>query len=513
PPDRRESYEHRDPPGDHRGWPGRHLLPRRVRSVPHLRPDGRAELRPRRLPVPRCLPRLRDLPAARRHDVDRLRRLAAGRCPGGGGLRRGDRAGPGAEALQPAHRTGARHGRSGPRGGRALRRHLGHRPAVHQRTGVAGRHHDDRWRQRAERPVRRHHRRRRRPRLDRPLPQAHPLRHDHPRRGREPVDGHRPGHRRAHRLHAGLHDRRCRRRPRWGAGLALLRLRLAPAGPDAADLRLHRHRHRWPRLTGRSRPGIRHGRPAAAVRQLLPGRHRRFRRRPAAGRGAPDPALRPDGEEDRMTAVDTQRPEADRTREVEPEADVKARLIGLIFPVGLVVLLACLPLLNLSLPGVLPGPTYTPGTLHLLALAMVMAALAVSYHLLFGVAGLLSFGHALYFGLGAYGLGIVMEELELGIVPAAVLVIVAGILLSTLLGAVSLQVSGIPFAMVTLAFAQAGFVLVRKDPGRLTGGEEGLRLPTDYVPDWLVGVADTRNLYWVALAALVDSFVHVTWVQ
>lgn len=214
-----------------------------------------------------------------------------------------------------------------------------------------------------------------------------------------------------------------------------------------------------------------------------------------------------------MTAVDTQRPEADRTREVEPEADVKARLIGLIFPVGLVVLLACLPLLNLSLPGVLPGPTYTPGTLHLLALAMVMAALALSYHLLFGVAGLLSFGHALYFGLGAYGLGIVMEELELGIVPAAVLVIVAGILLSTLLGAVSLQVSGIPFAMVTLAFAQAGFVLVRKDPGRLTGGEEGLRLPTDYVPDWLVGVADTRNLYWVALAALVVSFVIVTWVQ
>lgn len=214
-----------------------------------------------------------------------------------------------------------------------------------------------------------------------------------------------------------------------------------------------------------------------------------------------------------MTALDTQRPEADRARKVEPESDVKARLVGLIFPIGLVVLLACLPLLNLSLPGVLPGPTYTPGTLHLLALAMVMAALALSYHLLFGVAGLLSFGHALYFGLGAYGLGIVMEELELGIVPAAVLVIVAGILLSTLLGAVSLQVSGIPFAMVTLAFAQAGFVLVRKDPGRLTGGEEGLRLPTDYVPDWLVGVADTRNLYWVALAALVVSFVIVTWVQ
>ncbi|WP_237565542.1 branched-chain amino acid ABC transporter permease [Ornithinimicrobium cavernae] len=192
---------------------------------------------------------------------------------------------------------------------------------------------------------------------------------------------------------------------------------------------------------------------------------------------------------------------------------LRSRLPGLVVPVGLVVLLACLPLLDLSLPGVLPGATYTPGTLHLLALAMVMAGAALSYHLLFGVAGLLSFGHALYFGLGAYGLGIVMEGLGLGLVPAAVLVLVVGLVMATLLGAVSLQVTGIPFAMVTLAFAQAGFVLVRKNPGKLTGGEEGLRLPTDYVPDWLVGVADTRNLYWVALAALVLAFAVVTWVQ
>ena len=225
-----------------------------------------------------------------------------------------------------------------------------------------------------------------------------------------------------------------------------------------------------------------------------------------------------------MSALNTQEPGKklahkieemrDSARSTGPAKDTRTSgLLGILVPVGLVVLMACLPLLNITIPGVLPGATYTPGTLHLLALAMVMAGLALSYHLLFGVAGLLSFGHALYFGLGAYGLGIVMEELELGIVPSAILVILAGIVLSTLLGAISLRVTGIPFAMVTLAFAQAGFVLVRKDPGRLTGGEEGLRLPTDYVPDWLVGVADTRNLYWVALAALVLAFGIVTWVQ
>jgi branched-chain amino acid transport system permease protein len=182
-------------------------------------------------------------------------------------------------------------------------------------------------------------------------------------------------------------------------------------------------------------------------------------------------------------------------------------------PVALLVLLACLPLLNISVPGVLPGATYTPGTLHLLALAWVMAAVALSYHLLFGVVGLLSFGHALYFGLGAYGLGIVMRELELALVPAALLTLVVAAVLSTVLGAVSLRVTGIPFAMVTLAFAQAGSVLVRRDYGDLTGGEEGLRLPTEFVPDSLVGVADTRNLYWLALAVLVLSYLLTTWVQ
>ena len=66
--------------------------------------------------------------------------------------------------------------------------------------------------------------------------------------------------------------------------------------------------------------------------------------------------------------------------------------------------MAVLPLLNISIPGILPGATYTPGTLALLSLCMVFAALALSYNLLLGTGGMLSFGHALYFGAGAYGI-------------------------------------------------------------------------------------------------------------
>ncbi|HSL35985.1 MAG TPA: branched-chain amino acid ABC transporter permease, partial [Arthrobacter sp.] len=162
-----------------------------------------------------------------------------------------------------------------------------------------------------------------------------------------------------------------------------------------------------------------------------------------------------------------------------------------------IVLLILLPLLNLSLPGVLPGPTYTPGSLQLLAMCMLMAAAALTYHLLLGVAGLLSFGHALYFGAGVYGLAIILQNLDIPLLPAMGLTLLIVILLAHVVGSISLRVSGIPFAMVTLAFAQAGSVIVGRNPDGTTGGDEGLTLRTDNLPDFLVGVVNTRNLYWL----------------
>jgi branched-chain amino acid transport system permease protein len=178
-----------------------------------------------------------------------------------------------------------------------------------------------------------------------------------------------------------------------------------------------------------------------------------------------------------------------------------------------VLLLVLLPLLNLSLPGVLPGPSYTPGSLQLLAMCMLMAAAALTYHLLLGVAGLLSFGHALYFGAGVYGLAIILQNLDIPLLPAMGLTLLIVIVLAHVVGSISLRVSGIPFAMVTLAFAQAGSVIVGRNPDGRTGGDEGLTLRTDNLPDFLVGVVNTRNLYWLALAVLVAVFVIVTWVQ
>lgn len=181
--------------------------------------------------------------------------------------------------------------------------------------------------------------------------------------------------------------------------------------------------------------------------------------------------------------------------------------------VGAVALVAVLPLLNIPGLGLLPGPTYAPGSLQVMAVCLLTAALALSYHVLFGVAGLLSFGHALYFAAGLYGLAIALKHWQLPLLPAALVVLVLVVLLSLAVGSLSLRVTGISFAMVTLAFAQAGSVLVSRNPGGLTGGEEGLGLDVTHVPDLLVGVRNTRNLFWLALLLLVVVAVLVTWFE
>ncbi|GAB3283667.1 hypothetical protein GCM10027449_26910 [Sinomonas notoginsengisoli] len=180
---------------------------------------------------------------------------------------------------------------------------------------------------------------------------------------------------------------------------------------------------------------------------------------------------------------------------------------------AVVAALAVLPLFAIEVPGILPGPTYTPGSLQLLALCFAMAAAALSYHLLLGAAGLLSFGHALSFGAGVYGLAVILGHLGLPLVPAALLALALACMLALAVGSISLRVGGIPFAMVTLAFAQAGSVLVRRNPGGATGGDEGLSLATGNLPDALVGVVNTRNLYWLALVVLVLVYAVVLWIQ
>jgi branched-chain amino acid transport system permease protein len=188
-----------------------------------------------------------------------------------------------------------------------------------------------------------------------------------------------------------------------------------------------------------------------------------------------------------------------------------SRVRTLAIPLVLVAVLAVVPQLSLDIPVLFGGPLDSPGTLGLLALCLVFAGVALTYDLLFGFTGLLSFGHALYFALGVYLTTIALTKWEWGLAQALLVVIAVGILVPLVLGAVSLRVGGIAFAMVTLAFAQAGQVLVQKNPDELTGGEEGLGLNFEPIPDFFVGVVNTKNLYWLALAYAAVVFVIVRW--
>jgi branched-chain amino acid transport system permease protein len=190
------------------------------------------------------------------------------------------------------------------------------------------------------------------------------------------------------------------------------------------------------------------------------------------------------------------------TPPAEPAARGRFAVLRPWLPLVALVVFAILPYSTVSLPGIFDGPLNTPGTLQLLAICLVFGGLASGYDLLFGRTGMLSFGHALYFAAGVYGTDILITKAGLPLWQAALLTVTGGAILAALLGAVALRTAGIAFAMVTLAFAQVGAILVARDFGGLTGGEEGLPLDVSGLPGSLVGVTNTVNLYWLALAYL-----------
>jgi branched-chain amino acid transport system permease protein len=187
-------------------------------------------------------------------------------------------------------------------------------------------------------------------------------------------------------------------------------------------------------------------------------------------------------------------------------------IAGVIVGVAVVVALALLPKWGLDTHGVFSSELNSPGTLTVLALMLVFGGVALTYDLLFGFTGLLSFGHALYFALGVYLTAVGTTKWGWPLWQTLLVTALAGLLLPIVLGSVSLRVGGIAFAMVTLAFAEAGSIVVDNNPRGWTGAEEGVTVDFEKLPEGLVGVINTDNLYWLALAYVVVVFLVVNWV-
>ena len=91
---------------------------------------------------------------------------------------------------------------------------------------------------------------------------------------------------------------------------------------------------------------------------------------------------------------------------------------------------------------------------------MVLAVYALGYNILFGYAGLLSLGHAMFFATGLYAAALGVTRFGLGVPAAFLLAVLIGIAVSYVIGLIALRASGVAFMIVTLMFSQAAFLTV-----------------------------------------------------
>ncbi len=163
-------------------------------------------------------------------------------------------------------------------------------------------------------------------------------------------------------------------------------------------------------------------------------------------------------------------------------------------------LLAVFPLL----PEPIGGKFHT----ELLAKVMIMAIFAASLQLLVGYTGLVSLGHAAFFGFGAYAVAMLapMSEAGNGWLMLAAALGGAG-LLALLIGALVMRTQGIYFIMVTLAFAQLVYFVFHDT--KVAGGSDGAYVY--FKPDFALGgwqwidLEKAESFYWFVLAALVAT--------
>jgi len=108
---------------------------------------------------------------------------------------------------------------------------------------------------------------------------------------------------------------------------------------------------------------------------------------------------------------------------------------------------------------------------------MVLAVYAMGYNILFGYSGLLSLGHAMFFAAGMYGMGLSAQHLDMATLPAFAIGILSATVLAFIVGLLALRTIGVGFMIVTLMFAQAGYLTILYF-GEYTRGDEGFVLVT-----------------------------------
>ncbi|MCA1363770.1 branched-chain amino acid ABC transporter permease [Bradyrhizobium sp. IC3069] len=159
----------------------------------------------------------------------------------------------------------------------------------------------------------------------------------------------------------------------------------------------------------------------------------------------------------------------------------------------------------LMLAGLVLLPLYShlTGNIFILTLftrIIILALAAASLNLIMGFAGLMSFGHAAYLGIGGYAVGMLAQEgVGSGFIQFPV-AIAASAIYALVIGALSLRTRGVYFIMITLAFAQMAYY-VASGLARY-GGDDGLTIYTRSDFSGLIDLGNRTQFYYLCLACL-----------
>jgi branched-chain amino acid transport system permease protein len=139
---------------------------------------------------------------------------------------------------------------------------------------------------------------------------------------------------------------------------------------------------------------------------------------------------------------------------------------------------------------------------------VIFALAAMALNFLLGYTGVLSFGHAAYFGLGAYGTAMTMKYLAES-TPLSILIgTVVGTVAAALIGPLIVRLRGVYFAMCTIAFGQV-FYFIAFQWRDVTGGDDGLsawhRVPLDFGFAQLDILSSSKAFYYMVLAFFAVS--------
>ena len=141
---------------------------------------------------------------------------------------------------------------------------------------------------------------------------------------------------------------------------------------------------------------------------------------------------------------------------------------------------------------------------------LVWVLFAISFDLIFGYTGLLSFGQALFFGLGAYAFSISIVKFGIGPGTAFLLSLVIPMLFSWFVGFFSVKLTGIHFVIITLIFALMGST-IGETWTDLTGGADGMTIPlsTVSIGPLSLNLMDIKTVYYLVLVVVTLAYLFL----